>query len=281
MKKIAIILTSFNRKDKTIACLSRLYKQDKNGISFDVYLTDDGSSDGTSDEVKEKFPNVIISEGNGLLFWAGGMNLSWNRAIEHGGYDGYLWLNDDTILENNVWKELIEADEYCKKRHGCGGIYIGSTTDLAGQELTYGGSVTTKKWRSVYRRLEPNGKFQECQIGNGNITYVSANVVDKLGAFYPGYIHGADYDYTYWAYKEGFHLLLLKDYVGKCDNDHPSLRSQLTKRNLKERIKFLYSPTGMQLPTALLFQKRFYPHYVPLLLISYWTKAIFPWILKK
>ena len=278
--RIAVIITAFNRKEKTLSCLERLYKGLSEQVNITVYLTDDGSTDGTYDAVSECFPEVIISEGDGTLFWGGGMNLSWKRAVEDGGYDGYLWLNDDTELFDNIWSELVEADSYCRKTFKTGGIYVGSTKDRHSGNLTYGGSVNVSKWRSLFKKLKPNGTFQQCEIANGNITYVSHDVVKRIGCLYHGYKHGADYDYTYWANKEGFPILILRDYMGFCENDHKSLRENLLKRTIKERIKYLYAPTGMQLDTALLFQKRFVPHYVPLLYISYWTKALFPWILR-
>lgn len=82
MEKVAILLTVFNRKVKTLECLKNCYQQidvmkaDVN-YSFSVYMVDDGSTDGTADAVSEMFPqtHVIRSEGN--LFWNQGMRLAW------------------------------------------------------------------------------------------------------------------------------------------------------------------------------------------------------------
>ena len=47
MKTIAVLLTVFNRKEKTIQCLKRLYNiLPLEGYLVDVYLTDDGCTDG-------------------------------------------------------------------------------------------------------------------------------------------------------------------------------------------------------------------------------------------
>ncbi len=278
---VAVIITAFNRRQKTLDCLRQLFAIPSEGVKFTVYLTDDGSSDGTSEAVTREFPQVLISTGNGYLYWAGGMNLSWKRAVKDGNFDGYLWLNDDTILKTNLWNEILEADKFCRNKYHKGGIYIGPTQDNAGQKMTYGGSVTLRKWKSGYRMLEPNGEFQNCEIANGNVTFISDDVVSKLGCLYPGYIHGGDYDYTYWAFKEGFPLLLLRDFVGYCDYDHKTNREILIHKSLPERIKYLYAPTGMQLPAALLFQKRFYPWFYPITFLSYWSRALFPWFYKK
>ena len=73
MKKanLAVIMTCYNRRNTTLACLNALYQQ-KNHC--DIYLTDDGSSDGTTEAVKAEYPEVQILQGNGNLL--GGRNAS-------------------------------------------------------------------------------------------------------------------------------------------------------------------------------------------------------------
>ena len=60
MKTIAVLLTVFNRKDKTLECLKHLYVQNGIGVHYDieVYLTDDGCTDGTPEAVNSLFPYV-------------------------------------------------------------------------------------------------------------------------------------------------------------------------------------------------------------------------------
>ena len=70
MQTIAILLTVFNRKQKTIDCLDTIADAfSKQLIPFSIYvfLTDDGSTDGTSEAINEKhysFP-IHISYGDG------------------------------------------------------------------------------------------------------------------------------------------------------------------------------------------------------------------------
>jgi GT2 family glycosyltransferase len=226
---------------------------------------------------------VVVSRGNGSLFWTGGMNLSWELAMKSDDYDGYLWLNDDTVPIDGIWHRFIEAHNYCIATYGKGGIYVGSTLDKQGEKHTYGGSRSVSRWKGKFQMVKPNGEFQKCDIAHGNITLISKDVADKLGCLYKGYAHGyGDYDYSLAATRKGFPVLILKDYVGYCDNDHKHLRDILiSKKSLKERIKYLYAPTGMDLSSRLLYQWRFYPHYYLLTLTAYWVRAIFPQIIGK
>lgn len=282
MRYIAVILTVHNRLDKTVACLNAVFNQREKYSFFnvDVFLTDDGSTDDTSKILRNRFsakPLHILS-GNGNLYWNGGMINSWKAAIEYGGYDGYLWLNNDTIVLPNLWNELEQVDEYSRKQFGKGGIYVGSTKDPLTGEFTYGGFEFTNQWTLKDRFLHPNGHFQLCQCAHGNVTYISHDVVEKMGILCEQYLHGGgDHDYTYLAYKAGFPLIVLKDYVGICENDHQQGGyADFLSMSLKQRIKYLYSPLGFNLHNTLLLQKRCFPYRYPFVWLMGYLKAFFP-----
>ena len=63
--QLAVLLTCFNRKATTLRCLEQLNKQNITA-SMDVFLCDDGSTDGTSDAIKKLFPQVYIIKGSGI-----------------------------------------------------------------------------------------------------------------------------------------------------------------------------------------------------------------------
>lgn len=70
MKSIAVLLTVFNRKEKTLQCLGNLYRQlPIQGYNVDIYLTNDGCTDGTPEAIAQKFPEVNIIHSKGNLFW--------------------------------------------------------------------------------------------------------------------------------------------------------------------------------------------------------------------
>lgn len=81
---VAVLLTCHNRKEKTLRCLKHLFAQESNAKKYfiEVFLVDDSSTDGTSEGVKDLFPNVNIIKGDGNLFWSRGMQLAWKIAIE-------------------------------------------------------------------------------------------------------------------------------------------------------------------------------------------------------
>ena len=277
-------MTVHNRREKTLRCLDSLKEtlQPCHDIaSIKVFLTDDGWTDGTPDAILAgTYPfEVRILTGDGNLFWNGGMINSWKAAMEEGGWNGYLWLNDDAVVLPEFWQDLVRADAYSIQQYGKHGIYVGSTKDAATGAYTYGGFVFTNKLTLKDRMLPPNGEFQSCEAAHGNITYVSDEVVRKQGVFCDKYLHGGtDHDYTYLAYKAGFPILVLPNYSAACENDHAQDgdRPDFFKMPLKERIAFLKSPRGLNLHNALLFSRRCFPWRYPLILVTGYLKALFP-----
>ena len=279
MEDIAILLTCHNRKDKTLKALAALQKAKEsysNPIRLSIYLTDDGSTDGTAKAIQQYFPNVIILHGDGNLFWAGGMINSWKEAHKN-NHDGYLLLNDDTDLLDNVFNELYEAHQHSIEKFKMGGVYIGSTKDPNTHELSYGGAVLTNKFLYEFTILEPNGSFQECDLGNANIMYVDSTVVDQVGILSEGYVHGvADYDYTLKCKKNKIPVLVTKNYCGICERDNKGLYHNFHLKSFKERLNHLYSPTGIAFSSRLLFMKRFFPVRYPIFYVVGWFKVFFP-----
>ena len=285
-------MTCFNRREKTLRCLKALqegWEKAGNGLSLSVFLTDDGCTDGTADAIREhafRFP-VHILQGTGDLFWNGGMINSWKAAIAEGGFDGYLWLNDDTYALPEFWEDLITADDYSMKTYGRRGIYVGSTKDAGTGAFTYGGFNLISKLTLHDQFVKPDGKtFQPCQAAHGNITYVSQEVADKMGVLCEKYWHGgSDHDYTYLAYKAGFPILVLPHYSAVCKNDHIGSSFDPSSLSLKERIKSARSPKGFNLHNTLLFNKRCFPWRTPFVFLSGAVKILFPklgygWYLK-
>ena len=270
--KIAVLMTCHNRRDKTLQCLTSLqegWEKAVSGLFVSIFLTDDGCTDGTADAIREHgfhFP-VHILQGSGELFWNGGMINSWKAALAEGGYDGYLWLNDDTYALPEFWDDLVKADAFSLETYGKRGIYVGSTKDAVTGAFTYGGFNYVSKLTLLDQFVMPDGvSFQPCQAAHGNITYVSQEVVDKMGIFCEKYWHGGtDHDYTYLAYKAGFPLLVLPHYSAVCQNDHLGKNGKKSPYNRKKRFH-----------NILLFNRRCFPWRVPFVLLSETLKILFP-----
>jgi GT2 family glycosyltransferase len=286
MGETAILLTCHNRKEKTINCLKSLYKAidlSNYEIKFDIYLVDDGSTDGTCEEINKHFPAVIIIKGPGNLFWARGMRLAWETALSaNRDYDSFLLLNDDVILTENFLIDLLSTHEYCLEHFNQSGIYVSSTKDLINSKVSYGGKLIIKKGIKVKSiRIIATDIPVLCSIANANILMVTISVVKAIGILDPEFVHkAADFDYTLSASKQGIPVLVCPGFGGYCVNDHG--KSWMSPNSsLKDRINYLYSPSGLAYGDQLYYLKKNFKFQFPYYFIMLWLKTIFPCIWDK
>lgn len=256
--KIAVLLTCFNRKEKTCKCLQSMYADlerynevhSKEKIALEVFLVDDGCTDGTADAIREQFgdKSINIIQGSGSLFWAGGMRLAWNEAFKrHAQWDYYLLLNDDTELLSGAFQELMTTHQYALDNYEMAGIYSGITCASDDHtRCTYGGDIWVNRGSGLRKRLGASEAPQMCDMTNANILLVHKSVVDKIGRLSKSYQHGlADYDYSIRARKKGLPVLITANFCGICDNDHTDFNEQAQRvinMSLKERWNYFRHP---------------------------------------
>lgn len=250
MKYIAVLLTVFNRKDKTIQCLTNLYKQALfSDFQLEIFLTNDGCTDGTPEAVKEQFPNVHIINGNGSLFWNRGMWTAWDAASHKREYDYYLWLNDDTFIFEHTLNKLIQSAEFHKNQS----IIVGATVDSETQKkITYGG------WKKD-TLISCNGSDEEIDYFNGNIVLIPKFAYDILGNLDYTFTHSkGDFDYGLRAKENNIKMFLLGEPLGICDL-HSSIDSWCNPNiPLRKRIALLNRPNGMPPKETFYFEKKHY-----------------------
>lgn len=244
MSDIAVLMTCFNRREGTLRCLQNLFRV---RLDLDVYLVDDGSTDGTSVAVENRFPAVKVIPGQGNLFWTRGMHMAWRQASAK-RYRFYLWLNDDVVLTEDFLDELLSCTEITGGRAIISGII--DSHDHA--SIIYGAADENKKL------LQPNGKMQEVINMNGNVVIVPNEVFEVLGNLDPVFHHDlGDVDYGLRARAKGIPVLTTRKVVGSCDvND--LCRVRLCRANLLQRFKRLYSPLGSPPVLNFYFRVRHY-----------------------
>lgn len=276
--KVAALLTTFNRKQKTLACLASLRAQElPENVHIEIFLTDDASSDGTAEAVKEQFPEVHRFSGTGTLFWAGGMRNTWRNAINYDP-DFYLLLNDDTLLSPTAVASLLQAGKQDDHSKAQAYISIGSTRDENSGKISYGGWKLSSRFRWKSERIHGDQEFADCDFGNANIMLVPKAIVDKIGILADHFTHSlADYDYTLKAKKAGFGVRVAPGFLGSCIDDHGNnWKSQ--KTTLKERINYLKSPKGLAYTEYLRFIQDHFPLSYPSAFCKLWIKTFFPFI---
>ena len=122
---ISFIIINWNTKDLLLECLASIYRT-VSKIAFEVWVVDNGSSDGSVRAVKEKYPDIKIIENPKNLGFAAANNL----ALERMGGQYALLLNTDTVLTEDAVSELHNF----MKANPDAGIACGQLLNLDGSK---------------------------------------------------------------------------------------------------------------------------------------------------
>ncbi len=268
---IAVLMTCHNRCASTLKCLNNLYGQKSlDGVSLDIYLVDDGSTDGTGDAVRSTYPDIHVLDGNGRLYWSGGMRLAWAEAMKN-DYDYYLWLNDDTTLFDDAVCTLLKTAEQIRQ-HGNAGIVVGSCRDPQTGEHTYGGRICKK----TDTPITPTDQPQSCEFMNGNIVLVPHVVSEIVGNISPEFTHyHGDLDYGRRAIKQGFGIWVAPGYQGLCSTNILALWMD-PKVPFYKRWRHLHSPKGLPPFEIYVYARRHYGFFWPLAFVKLFCRVLCP-----
>ena len=275
---LAVIMACHNRRKHTLSCLRALDQQSNiDDIVIEVYLLDDGSTDGTSEAVSAEFGNVHILKGNGKLYWNRGMYESFSAAIQK-GFDYYLWLNDDSILYSNALQVLLDTHSQLISQ-GHEHVIVGSAMQHPENgKFTYGG--VKKRHRARFGpitldRIPPSDIPIECDTLNGNCVLIPSNVVAIVGNLDPLYLHvGGDHDYGFRAKQLGCTVWLAPGYLGTCEDNSIEGTWVDSNQSIREKIRHLHSPFGYRFIERATYLRRYHGPWWPAQLVWPYIKII-------
>lgn len=107
MKKIAVIILTWNSRQHLSVCLSSVFKQTLPREDYDVIVVDNASADGSADLVEEGYPQAVLIRNNANYGYAGGNNIGLKYAYEN-NYQYFVVLNDDMKVADNWLAELVK-----------------------------------------------------------------------------------------------------------------------------------------------------------------------------
>lgn len=104
-KKILVVIVAYNSMKWVDRCYSSLRAS---SVPCDVFTVDNGSTDGTTDYIKEHFPEVILHEAKQNLGFGRANNIGLQKALDE-GYEYIYLLNQDAWVETDTFEKLIST----------------------------------------------------------------------------------------------------------------------------------------------------------------------------
>ena len=100
---LSVIIVNFNTRDILLNCLKSLHAKTKE-IHFEVFVVDNGSTDGSPQAVAEKFPQATLIKNPENM----GLSAAFNQGIQESNGRYIVLLNSDTVLIENCFQKLIQ-----------------------------------------------------------------------------------------------------------------------------------------------------------------------------
>ena len=112
----SVILVCWNNKDYLEPCLNSLYGG-KLRYTFDVIVVDNGSTDGSQEMLREKFPEIVVIQNDHNV----GLGRASNQGIEATQGRYVLLLNNDTIVNGPSLDLMVEFMDTTPEAGAVGG----------------------------------------------------------------------------------------------------------------------------------------------------------------
>jgi len=203
---LKILILNWNGKGVIEDCLDSVLAA---GGDFEVTVVDNGSTDGSPEEVRRLFPLVeVIENGENLLF-AAGNNVGIREALEEGcGF--LLLLNNDTEVDPEFAVNMMKA--FDDPEVGIAGPRIYYHDDP--HRIWYGGGgfqpVTGLPYHRHIRRLDREVRDERGGTGwvTGCAMMIRRDVIEDIGLLDPSYrIYCEDVDYCLRASRAGWKVV--------------------------------------------------------------------------
>lgn len=183
--RVAALVLNYNGRDVTLQALASL--EQMTYPNFDLVHVDNGSTDGSSEAVAERHPDVLqirVEENTGA---AAGMNVGLEWACRE-KYDYLLVLNNDIEVEPQMLDELMVVAESTEKL-GCVGpkaYYFWAREKIwsAGGVIRFKESVTRERGMLEDERGQYE-QDQEVDYINGCALLTPRSVVEEVGPWDP------------------------------------------------------------------------------------------------
>lgn len=180
--KVSIIILNWNGKEDTIECLESLkYLTYSN---YEIVLVDNGSTDGSVECFKKRYPEIEIIENGENLGFAEGNNVGIWRAIDKGA-DYILPLNNDTVVDSHFLEELIEV----AKSDSRIGIIGPKIYYYDSQKINSAGGImnwSTGLGKNIGIGDIDNGQFDDCvdvECLIGAAILIKTELIREIGGF--------------------------------------------------------------------------------------------------
>ena len=217
---ITVIIVTYNAEDYIDSCVISLLMQEY--TNFNILIIDNNSTDKTKDFIREYIrvrENIVLIENQGNFGFSKACNIGIKYALGNLASDFVLLLNQDTIVQKNLLKDLLVWHErkgtgaYCPKilmRKSSKIWWIGT------KFFSIGDLLKNPKLSVSYhidKEQEDNFFFEEPlerEAITGCALFLPRKLIEDVGLFDERFfMYGEDLDYSLRTKAKGYKLFII------------------------------------------------------------------------
>ena len=256
---VSVIVVNYNRRDLLKDCLSSILSSCE-GFPAEVILVDNGSSDGSADFVRARFPQVRLFANEKNMGYA----RACNRGIRSSSGDCVLILNGDIVVQKGAIGNLVN---FTRSRKNAGAV--------CGRLLNPDGSLQRQYLGTKFPGLRQVFHFFKQGKGRTFLTYdhidfdsvckidqppgaclmVKRSVIDKVGLMDENFfLWYEDVDWCLRIRKAGFDNYYFPgaDFIHVGGGSFELERKELRERYSKESLEYYINKHFSRYSIALL-----------------------------
>jgi GT2 family glycosyltransferase len=237
---VAVIVLTFNQREKTLECLSHVLGQEYS--HYRVVLWDNGSEDGTLEAVTATYPEVLVHRSETNLGVASGRNAGARLAIEALSPKYLLFLDNDIVITPGFIASLIQPLEE--------DATIGQTQAKLRfaddrERLNDGGGCRIRFWRGQtlpvgFGEID-RGQHDERKpcVACGGAMATRTELFQALGGFDAKFdpVGPEDLDYSLRLQKAGYTALYVPQALGYHEVSHTFGGGEYTEMYAKHKAR--------------------------------------------
>jgi GT2 family glycosyltransferase len=237
---VAVIILTFNQREKTLECLSHVLEQEY--PEFRVVLWDNGSQDGTVEAAQKAYPNVITHWNATNLGVASGRNAGAELATRRLAPKYLLFLDNDIFVTPNFIASLVQPLE---EDHTIGQTQAKLRFLKDKQRLNDGGGCRIRYWRGQtlpvgFGELD-RGQYDERRpcIACGGAMATRTETFQALGGFDSKFdpVGPEDLDFSLRLQALGYTALYVPEAIGYHEVSHTFGGGEYTELYAKHKAR--------------------------------------------
>lgn len=237
---IYIVIAVHDRLAATLECFACIAQQTY--TDYQVVLIDDGSTDGTADVIRQRYPKTVVLAGDGNLWWTGAMAKGVDYVLTQAkDTDAVLSLNNDVTFEADYLQRLLDTSVQYQQ------AVVGSLCkDVLPPHDILDAGITMQwyKYRYGQAAYHPEESVTDAiDTISGRGVFIPVSVIKRVGNFAAKFMphYGADYEFGFRVKAAGIRMLVDHQAVVYLKNDLTGFRPTAQVLSYRDEWRRLFS----------------------------------------